>query len=357
MPADEPRVRAELDDLLSRRRIGDAYGSLASGADILAVEALLRHGAAVHVLLPFARDEFVETSVRPAGQEWVVRFERCVELAASVEVTCDSSYLGDDALFGFASRVAMGQALIRARALTSEAVQLAVWDGLEGPSVAGTSHDVGVWRSAGLPSEVIEVHGGSRRSPLPAVEGPMESRRPIRGVLFGDLQGFSALHDEQLFRFIDGPLQSIATVIRSFGDGIVRRATWGDAVFIAATDAVTIARCALALQEALASIDMAAYELPESLKMRVAVHVGPVVWAYDPVLEETDVFGRELTRAARIEPRTPPGEVYATRALAALLALVPDCGIVPHYVGRVPTAKGFETIPLYVLHRVPAVTA
>jgi len=63
------------------------------------------------------------------------------------------------------------------------------------------------------------------------------------------------------------------------------------------------------------------------------------------------VFGRQLTRAARIEPRTPPGEVYATNALAALLRLDPEAGVTPEYVGRVTTAKGFETIPMYVLRR------
>lgn len=351
--SDESRVRSELDRWLSQRSVGDAYGSLASGADILAVEALLRHGAEVHVRLPFDREEFVQTSVRPAGSDWVARFERCAELATSVEVTCDSSYLGDDALFGFASRVAMGQAVIRARSLTSDVLQLAVWDGVQGPSVAGTSHDVAVWRSAGLPTHVIEVRGPARKRTPDRSRPSTDERRPIRAVLFGDLQGFSALHDEELFRFIDGPLQSIAAVIKSHGEAIVRRATWGDALFIAATDAVTIARCALSVQEALAATDMAAHGLPETLAMRIAVHVGPVVWAYDPILDETDVFGRELTRAARIEPRTPPGEVYATSALAALLALVPDSGVVPHYVGRVPTAKGFETIPMYVLRRRP----
>jgi adenylate cyclase len=182
-------------------------------------------------------------------------------------------------------------------------------------------------------------------------KGRTVDRRPICGLLFSDLKGFSALHDEQLFGFIDGPLKAMAHVIKGHGDAILRRATWGDAIFIAARDVVTTASCALGLQEALTQTDMAAYGLPDGLQMRIAVHIGPIVWAYDPILDEADAFGRELTRAARIEPRTPPGEVYATSAFAALLAMDPSTTIVPEYVGRLTTAKDFETIPMYVLKR------
>ena len=34
---------------------GVAYGALAAGADIILAEALLKRGAALHVVLPFAR--------------------------------------------------------------------------------------------------------------------------------------------------------------------------------------------------------------------------------------------------------------------------------------------------------------
>ena len=62
-------------------------------------------------------------------------------------------------------------------------------------------------------------------------------------------------------------------------------------------------------------------------------------------------WGRELARAAHIEPRTPEGEVYATDAFAALLALEPESGLACEYVGRDTTAKDFETIPMYRIWR------
>jgi adenylate cyclase len=72
---------------------------------------------------------------------------------------------------------------------------------------------------------------------------------------------------------------------------------------------------------------------------------------YDPVLRINMVMGRGLTRAARIEPRTPPGEVYVTTSFAALLRLEPDSGVTSEYVGHLTTAKNFETTPMYLLRR------
>ena len=79
--------------------------------------------------------------------------------------------------------------------------------------------------------------------------------------------------------------------------------------------------------------------------------VGPVITMTDPVRGHTASWGRELTRAARIEPRTPEGDVYVTDAFAALLALEPDAAFATEYVGRVTTAKEFETVPMYRLRR------
>jgi class 3 adenylate cyclase len=76
----------------------------------------------------------------------------------------------------------------------------------------------------------------------------------------------------------------------------------------------------------------------------------------DPIAQRVGYWGRELTRAARIEPRTPEGQVYVTDAFAALLALEPAPRFVPEYVGRVTTAKDFETIPMFRLRRIDAET-
>jgi hypothetical protein len=59
--------------------------------------------------------------------------------------------------------------------------------------------------------------------------------------------------------------------------------------------------------------------------------------------------GRVMTRAARIEPVTPPGLVYATEAFACEIALTPRASVACDYAGLVPTAKDFGTLPLYAV--------
>ena len=99
------------------------------------------------------------------------------------------------------------------------------------------------------------------------------------------------------------------------------------------------------------TIDLVTCGLPPDLSLRIGVHAGPILRLADPFCGADGWWGREMTRAARIEPRTPEGEVYGTDALAALIAIEPSSGIACDYVGRVTTAKEFETIPMYRLRR------
>ena len=97
-------------------------------------------------MLPFVRDEFIESSVAPSGDGWVTRFHRCFAAAKTVTYATDDAFLGDDVLYRYGSELAMGLALLRGRYLDAEVRQLAVWDG--GPAIgeAGTAIDVATWR-------------------------------------------------------------------------------------------------------------------------------------------------------------------------------------------------------------------
>jgi hypothetical protein len=77
----------------------------------------------------------------------------------------------------------------------------------------------------------------------------------------------------------------------------------------------------------------------------------------DPVTKQPSFVGTHVTRTARVEPRTPPGEVYMTGSSAALLALEPLEEVTPEYVGQLQLAKDYDVLPMYVLRRQPAPTA
>jgi class 3 adenylate cyclase len=348
LPADaEDSVAKSIADAVTRHPAAYAYGSLASGGDILWAELLLAQGVELHVVLPFARAEFVETSVAPAGPRWVERFERCLAAASSVSYATEDAFLGDDVLFRYGAELAMGLALLRAHYLDTEAMQLAVWDGAPADGEAGTAIEVATWQRRGGPVTVVSPNG---RRVTPQHAGPSPSGRVVRAMLFADIKGFSKLSDEQLPRFADRVLGAFASVLEG-RDDVLYRNTWGDGIYVVLTEAAAAGECALALQDAMEEVDLAAEGLPQHLALRLAGHLGPVFHVHDPVVQELSFMGSHVSRTARIEPVTPPGSVYVTEQFAAALVLAGQDEFVCDYVGHMPAAKDFGQLRMYRLRR------
>lgn len=349
---EETRVAAEIEAKIARAGIGFGYGSLAAGADILFAEALLRHGASLHVVLPFKRAEFIDVSVRPAGARWVERFEQCFAAAerdGTVYYATEDDYLGDDALFGYSNQLAMGLAILRSRHLSTEAEQIAVWDGE--PST-GTADAMAIWGTTGRPQSVIHCGGGGAlHLSAASVERPI-NRRP-RAMLFADVRGFSKLTDAELPFFVDVVLGAFGKIIGGQGTDVLLAETWGDGIYLVFDDAGKAARCALDLKEAMAALDLMAAHLPAHLALRIGVHLGPVYAGCNPITGKPAFFGAHVSRAARIEPVTPEGCVYVTEPLAAIIAIHNAAEFACDYVGITEAAKHYGALRMFLLSRRP----
>ena len=99
---------------------------------------------------------------------------------------------------------------------------------------------------------------------------------------------------------------------------------------------------------------MMARGLRHELAPRLALDYGGLHRVFDAVQGVPKFAGRAMTRAARIEPITPAGMIYATEAFACEVALLTTAEISCDYAGLVPTAKGFGALPLYALRTVRA---
>jgi hypothetical protein len=350
---DETDAAAQISDVLGTRPVAFAYGSLAGGGDILWAEALLDSGAELHVVLPFAVDDFVRASVEPSGRNWVDRFRRCLEAAVAVTYATEGAFLGDDALFRYGAEVAMGLALLRARFLDGDVFELALWDGDAPAGPVGTAVDVATWRRTGhevvavtpraLDDEVREAAGSTARAPA--------GGRVVRALLVGDLRGFSLLADEQIPAFAHEVLGAFDRVLGRHEGEIAYRNTWGDALILVVTDVAAAARCALEMQEAMAAVDLVGPDLPPELALRLSGHVGPVFALEDPIRHGPTFMGTHINRAARMEPVTPPGTVYVTEAFAAALELAGSPDLRCDYVGHIPAAKDYGRLRMYHLGR------
>jgi class 3 adenylate cyclase len=111
------------------------------------------------------------------------------------------------------------------------------------------------------------------------------------------------------------------------------------------------AEFALRLLASVREVDWTAAGLSDSSQIRVALHAGPVFSGFDPIMGHDNYFGSSVTRAARIEPVTPPGMAYASEAFAATLAAGGRGNFLLEYVGSLPLAKGYGESRIYRLDR------
>jgi class 3 adenylate cyclase len=345
----EAVVAARISDLLAARNVGFGYGSLAAGADILFAEALLARRAQLHVLLPFRLDDFIAESVRPAGQQWIKRFEACLANAKSVRFATEDEYLGDDTLYVYCSRLGMGLSVLASQHLFAPIEQIVVWDGRPAAGNVGTAVDVEIWRETRRPQTIIPIAPEHGSQPPQSLARSVSSRRSARAMLFGDLRGFSRLTDRELPIYVTGVLGAIEQVRQARGNKVLLANTWGDGLFLVFQRANDAAECALALQAALSRLDFAALGFSMPLSLRIGGHLGPVYETLDPVLGRANFFGAHVTRAAYIEPVTPPGCVYVTETFAAALALEHSQAFACDYVGMTKAAKGYGSLRMFLL--------
>lgn len=343
-------LRPRIDQALREQRVGAGYGGLAAGADIDFAEALLDAGAELHAVLPVNRASFVEVSVTPYGGDWLQRFERCLSRAASVRYASQDPYLGDEQVFAYSSQFAMGCAVLRAETLSTEAIQLAVWDGCPAPGPAGVAADMAYWARSGRRRAVIDV----QRPPPPsrAASPPAGAeRRAMKAMLFADVQGFGALRDDQIPAFIEGVMGRMAETVEGLTVRPSHVETWGDGLFLVFDQPIDAALAALALLEAYRGLDLTALGLPRDLGLRIGGHHGPVHLRTNPLTKAPAVMGAHVVVAARIEPDVAPGSAYVSEALAGALATFHGDQVRCGYVGRTQGRKGFPATPIFSLSR------
>jgi class 3 adenylate cyclase len=170
-------------------------------------------------------------------------------------------------------------------------------------------------------------------------------------MLFADFAGFSRVHDAVAPLFQESFLKLAAGQIEAARVKPLLASTWGDALYVVFDSPRDGADFALSFLESMRAVDWTAVGLPDSSQIRIALHAGPVFRGYDPIMGRDNYFGSSVTKAARIEPVTPPGMVYVSEALAATLAASGQRDFALEYVGRLPLAKGYGESRIYRLER------
>jgi class 3 adenylate cyclase len=357
----ETGVIAQIQQKIDRLKPRFGFSSAACGSDILFLEAMLEHGAEVSIVLPYNEEEFVRDSVEigPKAKKWRDRFDAVLARAARVITASNQKLEIGGVSYEFCNQLLLGLAAIRCRQLDSTLVPVAVWNEKPGDGPGGAASVVEAWKNLGHKPEIISLQklatSSARRSGKVAPstrsrltrKAAAKFRSRIVAILFADAVGFSKLTEPEVPRFVEHFFGAIARLARRFSRSIIADNTWGDGLYFVFDDVDVAGKFALELADTVARTNWAKKGLRAELNLRIALHAGPVYEFKDPITGRRNYSGTHVSRAARIEPITPPGQVYASEAFAALAAAQRARTFNCDYVGQTPMAKGYGTLPVY----------
>jgi class 3 adenylate cyclase len=323
-------------------------------------------------VLPWAREAFVRSSV---PRKWQARFGELCDTADSLKSLGDDQVPEDNAGYEYATLVMGGMALLEARTQGLELVPLVFWDGKEGRP-GGTGFFVEFWRSRGF--EPVHVSSAlaleeyaqrvGRASLFPQTASP-PSRRPISGplssrargrtlgcqiktMLFADVVGYSKLSESVIPAYVEHFLGLVSRLAANSHYPPISVNTWGDAIYFVFDEAAAGGAFALELVDAIAQTPWERFgvywedstTIPPTrrpLTVRTGLHTGPVYVHFDPIVCRLGFTGAHVSRAARIEPITPPAQIYASEEFAAAAAAAPETRFGCEFVGTMPLAKQY----------------
>ena len=343
----EREIIQRIENVISSRHCAVAYGSLAAGADIMFAEAILKQGGELNIWLPFGMESFCDELVRPYGEHWVQRFHDCIKKAHTVSCATESDFLGESSLFNFCADVAMGMAIMRANSLRAKLMQVAVWDQVVASQRSGTYTSIAKWKELGHHSEIIPSPARLESYVRKTHGDSPENRREPHAILFADIRGFSKLGDRDVLWYFNVLQPELAKITGKFRSEIQHLDTWGDAIFLVTEKASVAARIAVALNGVIAGIDQSCLGLDEPLQLRIGLHFGPVYKLYDHLAQSITYASNDVTKTARIEPVTPPGEIFGTEPFVAMLELEGEGWASFDYAGTISSAKNYGAFRMF----------
>jgi class 3 adenylate cyclase len=344
----EQRQKNEFKRRLAETGVVCGYATALSPADLLFIETMLETEREINVLLPCPRQ--VCRRIFEPAPAWAARFDDLLSRATLVTEDTQPSCLEGTAHWAFARLRALGAGLLRAQRLDAA---LHVWATEDARSFAARKNSslaLSSFESLSCPYETMQEESWLNPA-RPANRAIRGENYAIRAMLFGDVKGYSKLSDAELLRFALEFMKRVADALTQHSARILSRRTAGDGLFLVFADLDAALTVALQLRDMVASTRWEECGLPPNLGIRISLDAGPVYPFEDPVTKHAEVCGAYVNRAARIEPITPPNEVYASEAFASLAVATGGRAFRFDYVGQTELPKGFGLTPLYCVNR------
>jgi class 3 adenylate cyclase len=366
-PSLEQHVSRRIVSELETAGATDGFASAACGGDILFHEAMMARGGRVHVALPCAIEAFRKDCVDIiTGADWGARFDRILEAAHAVEIVGEQ-YASDNAMASeCCSRILAGLAERCAAQKHEDLLVLALWDGRPGDAFGGTHSAVQFCIQNGfkvrLMMDLSPEAAAETRELAPMTVGTSsairhatqigEAPQQICAVVFADAVGFSRLREREVPGFARHYLTCATQTLQEHEIVPLVRNTWGDGLYLVFESVRDAGLFAVGFRDRISATKWRQLGFSCTLDVRIAVHAGPLYRIYDPLIGQWSYTGSHVTRAARLEPSTDAGKVFASLAFVALAAAEKVTEFTCHPAGHRRLVKGAGEIAVFELARV-----
>jgi tetratricopeptide (TPR) repeat protein len=330
----ENKVKESIKAAIRTIHASIGYCSLASGADILFAESMLEEGGEVHVLMPFSKEDFVNTSLRFAGEQWVTRFEQLIA-RFPVNFVTKEGYGGNDDLFALLGKVIFGSAVLRSQTYHQEPYLLTVLSEFDLKQREGGTRDtIQMWP---YPQRHININPDIMYNPAEVLPGrndfekPVMPRIPDRPAAFIaciELQDLHTMEQERIEKMGQAYAEDHQLSFK------VLNVSEGTLIMAMDTE--------VALMDIVRSVWNSTAPFKPEKPLRIGLHVAPVTLSEG----EKDEDIRFLMAISQFAPK---GSICASVSFASVLALHPK-KFQLDYVGSIQVSEETEGTGLYTVN-------
>ncbi len=321
----ESKVKEALTSAITSLNVKIGYCSLACGGDIIFAEAIGETGGEVNIILPFSESDFLEASVRFAGEHWVDRFNQLVKKFPTTFVTHEP-YGGYDDLFFLQSGIIFGAAILRSHASHTKPHLFTVVSGLDlNRNEGGTRDTLNLWpyheNTLNINPDNFNTvpRSSSFQSSTRRIDKRKYKNRPVSYILFADFPNTHTAEKEMIWK----SMQSKIEIQSPLPVGLV----WNGDTILAAYNSLggTIDLCKILLA--------AVVRFHKKDSVKISLHVGPVHLTNAEGDVGNSIEGSPVDILRLIQQYAAPGEVLASSQVSSELALNIDNYSID-YVGK-----------------------
>jgi len=316
----EGKVKTAIAANIQSLNVQIGFCSLACGSDIIFAETLLELGGEVNVWLPFDANDFIETSVRFAGPQWLDRFTALMKKVPHTTIT-RQQYEGKNDLFGLLSKTIFGSAVLESNRYHNEPYLLSVLAENDRQMKEGGTRDSTLhWRFPNNRANVnpelfLSAHVDTTiNKPLTRIP---YSTRSVRYFVWMDLTNMPMLEKQKTEKTLTELQKTDAVEFQKAGQGIHLLAF-------------------LFEQEAISELRKILATVKKCIGWKMLLHAGPNI---QQVSDEGMNILQAMNRLA-VE-----GNAYSSRTFAALLKLNTDDFVID-YAGFL-SSDAIETQMVY----------